>query len=488
MKTLKIALIALGLGMYFFAFQGARPLWEPDEGRYSVVAMMMLRSGNWIEPHVDHEVPLWSKPPLTYWAIAASVGTFGRHELAVRLPGALAFLLTTGLLWVLGGVFVPEKRWLPAVVYASFLTPFVASNVVTSDGLLTLWETAAVCAFAWAVWGREQAAGWRMLLMWLAFGLAFLTKGPPGLLPLIAIAAFVHWPGSAVPRPRLRWLAGLGVLLAVNLPWYGLVVARNPGLGGYLLVDEVWKRVMTGAHHRNSQWYGAVKAFGPVFLLGTLPWGLPLARGVAGALRHLRTAGAGLEARWQRVRAQDLFLLLWIAGPLLVFSLARSRLPLYVLPLFAPMALLAARGLARRTRRWRRWWLAVVAWCLLLMAARFGVAHFVVNPKDNAARVARAIRALDPPPSTEIAFYATTPMLGLDFYLGLEVERVGEEMLAEELAEAEQRLWMVRSERTEELISACKALGRTVTPLGDVGGRYRLLFERAPGPVSSPSS
>ena len=36
---------ALALG---FAFQGSRGLWETDEGRYTQVAMEMLRSGDYI--------------------------------------------------------------------------------------------------------------------------------------------------------------------------------------------------------------------------------------------------------------------------------------------------------------------------------------------------------------------------------------------------------------------------------------------------------
>jgi 4-amino-4-deoxy-L-arabinose transferase-like glycosyltransferase len=48
-------------------------------------------------------------------------------------------------------------------------------------------------------------------------------------------------------------------------------------------------------------------------------------------------------------------LLAWLLLPLLVFCLARSRLPLYILPLFLPLAVIVARqrGAERRALSWR---------------------------------------------------------------------------------------------------------------------------------------
>ena len=70
----RIALLAMALGLLFL---GQRGIWDPDEGRYTNVALHMLDSGDWINPHRSQEVSHWTKPPLTYWAIAASVGVFG---------------------------------------------------------------------------------------------------------------------------------------------------------------------------------------------------------------------------------------------------------------------------------------------------------------------------------------------------------------------------------------------------------------------------
>src|SRR4029078_7588330 len=60
------------------------------------------------------------------------------------------------------------------------------------------------------------------------------------------------------------------------------------------------------------------------------------------------------------------YLVLWIALPFLFFSLSRSKLPHYMLPLIPAIALLAAAGLAGgEFRGLTGRSLVVVAWCAL---------------------------------------------------------------------------------------------------------------------------
>ena len=75
-----------------FAFLGTRGVWDPDEGRYTNVALVMLDSGDWLSPMRNAETGHWTKPPMTYWLIAAIVATFGQTPWAARLPIALAYL------------------------------------------------------------------------------------------------------------------------------------------------------------------------------------------------------------------------------------------------------------------------------------------------------------------------------------------------------------------------------------------------------------
>src|SRR2546426_437868 len=88
----RVLVAALAVFVLFFQL-GTRGLNEPDEGRYSEVSREMVASGDWLVPRFNGVEHL-SKPPVTYWLVAASLKTFGVNEWAARLPAALAALGT----------------------------------------------------------------------------------------------------------------------------------------------------------------------------------------------------------------------------------------------------------------------------------------------------------------------------------------------------------------------------------------------------------
>jgi 4-amino-4-deoxy-L-arabinose transferase len=210
------ALLALAL-LLGLAFQGTRGLWEPDEGRYANVALQMLHGHDFVTLRRNEHALHFTKPPVTYWTIAASVASLGRNEWAVRLPIALAYVFTVFLSFRLGRHFVPEKPWLPGLVYASSAVPFLAANTVNTDTMLAAMEALAVACYA----SERFGGGSRRWLdaMWAVFGLAFLTKGPPS----AAACLRPSWSSPASERGMWRVLwrpLGLLAFAVLGLGWY----------------------------------------------------------------------------------------------------------------------------------------------------------------------------------------------------------------------------------------------------------------------------
>src|SRR6476469_5287440 len=247
--AVRIALLALTLGLLFL---GQRGIWDPDEGRYSNVALHMLDSGNWIEPHRSAEIAHWTKPPLTYWAIAATVGVFGHNAWAARLPAALAYLLCVWLSGRIARRVAPGSETQASLVFATMLFTVGASQLITTD-----YVTLAMWCFVEARFGPEGLARRWLVGMWAGFALAFLTKGPPGLLPLLAVVAFELMTRGTRRAGAFHW-TGLLVFVAIALPWYLVVVQRNPGLLQYFLGSEVVGRVASNEFGRHGEWYGWV--------------------------------------------------------------------------------------------------------------------------------------------------------------------------------------------------------------------------------------
>ncbi|KFN42513.1 ArnT family glycosyltransferase [Arenimonas oryziterrae] len=457
------ALLALAL-LLGLAFQGSRGLLEPDEGRYTNVALQMLHTGDFISLRRNSEALHFTKPPLTYWTIAASVATFGHNEWAVRLPIALAFVLSVGLIYGLGKRFVPEKPWLPALIYATCPIPMLAANTVNTDSVLAAMETLAVLCYVQARFGGGSR--WWIDAMWVGFGLAFLTKGPPGLLPLLAITAF-HLSHRRADVPLLRPLGLLGFAL-VGLGWYGVVIRRHPGLLDYFLGHEVYARIATDKLRRFPQWYGPLIAYLPTLTLGVLPW--------LAAVIHRRWGGT--FAGWKQLPESTRFLWFWFVIPLVIFCLARSRLPLYVLPLFAPLCLLMAGALREMTiPRWGRIGLGV--WLALLVALKAGFAYAWVNDKD-ARQFTERLRPLLPGPPSEILFVEDMTRNGLNLYFRTEVERLSfkpmphpisdsdyDATVADEMTEQETgRIFIMKTEVEQHFLNAARAGGREPVLLG----------------------
>ncbi|WP_052106492.1 ArnT family glycosyltransferase [Novilysobacter defluvii] len=480
--------LALTCLLLAFAFLGSRGLWDPDEGRYVNVAVNMLDSGDWLNPRRSGDVGHWTKPPLTYWAIASSIGVFGKNPAAARVPVALSYLLCIWLTWRLARRLAPGTERTAALVYATMLLPFGASQLVTTDYLLAAFETLAVWAFVEARLGARHPRAW-LILMWVGFALAFLTKGPPGLLPLPVLLVF----DRQIWRQHLGFqLSGVVLFAALALPWYVAVIVNNPGLFEYFVGDEVINRVTTDKFGRHGEWYGWAQVYIPTLALGTLPWTGALwrwARGLPGDIRRWS------DPETRRAEKSLLFLAVWVLLPLLVFCLSRSRLPLYVLPLFTPLAILVAiqrrkEHLALPRARW------LVVWVAVLLGLKFGTTLWPTH--KDASQWASAINERAILPVHEVIFVEDMTRYGLRLHLDAEIEKISldpiplhlqarfnpdsDEDLETELAEAAEEpgaIWVCKQARWPEISERIRAHGYIAIPLG-APFEERIIFRTEP--------
>jgi hypothetical protein len=369
-----IGVLALGL-----AFQGSRGLWEPDEGFYASPALGMVRTGDWVVPRLNGE-PFIDKPPLVYWGAAAGMAALGRGEWGARLALSVWFAGTALVVGLLAAHWWGRRTgMLAAFIYATMLAPFLASNVLTPDTPLAFASALSFLLF----WRFHEASRALPRLAWgaalgLAIGLGALAKGPAILVMAGPLAVFLLLQG------RLRHVlrdpavyAAAGCFLIVALPWPVLVGSTLPGAWGYLLDNWVTGRLVSADYARNAGLWGGL-IYVPVLLIGSLPWGLTL-------LPAWRRRVGAPSISWERLKAKptDMLLALWFVVPLAVFVVARSRLPLYVLPLFAPLALAAARRLENATRvapaRARA---TGVVWVIALLGLKAIVSQ-VESPRDS---------------------------------------------------------------------------------------------------------
>ena len=441
--------------VFVLPFQGTRHLWGTDEGRYSAIAVEMLDSGDWLVPHRHPDYPHYAKPPLTYWALATSIAVLGKNEWALRLPSALAFVLTIGCVFTMGKRLMPERPWWPPLVCAGTAMLFMAANVISTDPLLCGFETLGMTGFVLAWRGEtERIARRGAWIVGAGFGLAFLTKGPPGLIPLIPSLWF-WWRNRADFRARPFQWKTLALWALIALPWFVAVIAHDRTVLSYFLGYETYGRIFTDQADRHPQWYGWIVAYGPVALVGALPWTLVL---IWDALRRRNQAQP--RAHDDADRAARKFLLLWLLVPLVVFVLARSRMVLYVLPLLVPFGMWTAQRL-RDVRFTLLGKILLVLWIMLLLGAK-AYGGYTSYGKD-ANELSASIRAQVHEPIHEVIFVDETALYGVRVYLGTPVLRVNygdspnpwvDLSLTQALAQHRpQRLWLVHMKTADKFIS-----------------------------------
>ncbi len=311
----------------WLAILPSRPLFNPDEGRYAEIPREMLSQGDWIIPHLNGLAYI-EKPPLQYWATALCLRVFGPTAFAARLYMALSALATLLVIWWVGRkIWGADAAWRAAAVLASLTLFVVLGQLLTLDMSLTFYLTLSLAGFLAAQQSKERAARY-MLIAWGAAAAGVLTKG----LEAVVIPAAVLVLYTAVSRDwgpwrRLHWPWGLPLFLAIAVPWHWLAARRQPDFLQFFFVHEHFARYLTPIADREEAWW----FFGPVFLLGTLPWTVSAVRVLATGWRRRAPPGA-FDAR--------LFLWLWVAFVVVFFSASDSKLIPYILPALPALALL----------------------------------------------------------------------------------------------------------------------------------------------------
>ncbi len=359
------AVLAAALVLTFYRL-GAGTLWDQDETKYAQVAREILQTGDPITLHVNR-APWYVHPPLYMWLVAATGRIAGFSTFTVRLWSGVFSVAAVYATMLLGRtLFNARTGILAGAVIAVTFHFLVQSRLAVFDTVLLAFMLLAAYA---AVRGYQTGRRGDYLRFFIFAGLATLTKGPIGLaLPGLVIAAFVSVRRAWSRWREVPWAAGLVLYAAIGLSWYAAEAVLHGGtfvrtvLGYYGL-----GRFFGVVENQAGPWYYYI----PILIIGGFPW---TAFWPAASVWH-----------WRRRREDgSLFVLLWCGIVIVFYSLAQTKLPNYVLPVYPLAAVGVAAtwdGVLDRAPRTRAGWLVASAVLLgvVVAALEVGIGRYLAH-------------------------------------------------------------------------------------------------------------
>ena len=353
-ERIRLTFLILLASTIFFSKLGLNGMANFDDCFYAQKAKEMVQSGNWLAQTFNHQVQ-FGNAPLYIWLAALSYKVFGVTVFAAKFPSALMALATVILTYFIGKfLFNSWTGFAAGVILSTTYTFFKYARHCMLDVTLAFFCALALFAVVLAM-RKNRNYFW---LWGLAIGLAFLTKSALGLFPLIVTFLFVvldrQW-------KVLAWPAFWGGLLlqAGIIGWW---CWSQYQINGPLFLEEHLRGVILQKAYMGETppWYQHFSFLVDMLTFDWL-WSPLMAWGLWRLVKKIQTN-----------HSTALFLLLWCLTLPLVMSLARYRMPWYLMQVFPALALAAASALSEvfsdyDRDKWTRWHISIGTILIILV-------------------------------------------------------------------------------------------------------------------------
>ena len=318
-------------------------LWSADEPRVAEIGREMALTGNWAVPMLNQR-PFLEEPPLYYGTLALTFKALGVSDRVARIPSAIfAFATVLVLFFTVNFLFGPQIALFSGIILATTGEYFRVAHTVIVDSALTFFIS---CAMSLFIVGYLSDSNRKKLLcyilLYISCTFAFYTKGFIGIvIPGLGILTFLVADKNIKEIIKMRLWLGILIFLVLTLPWF-ITLWQQGGkehLDVFLLHNHL-QRFLPGkfsgtisgeaSGHHHPFYYYLIE-----FPVGFLPWSLLLVP----VFIHTFSRSDKSETPPEKGR---LLAKCWFFAGIVFLSAASTKRTLYLMPIFAPMALLTS--------------------------------------------------------------------------------------------------------------------------------------------------
>ncbi|MFA5880030.1 MAG: glycosyltransferase family 39 protein [Candidatus Margulisiibacteriota bacterium] len=355
-KNILFLLLLVFFSVLFLYKIGVPSVFEEDEAKMAEISREILVTNKFID--IQHNFsPNFHKPPLYNWVTVAAFNVFGMNEFSVRLGAALFGLGTIMLTFFLAGLIFDKKiALLSSFILGSSILFLSLNRVGLVDTGLTFFVSLTFLLFLISYLNKKRKA--ILILTGFTMALGFLTKGPLGLiLPATTIFCYLLYKKDFFYFKyyfKEIFFAFL-IFLVVGLPWWIFEYMIH----GNLFLQGLFGKFMFGIYFNEFQKHAEpIYFYLIVLLIGMLPW-------------SFHSFYSLLISFKKEFRNKAIFFLIWFFIVFVLFSLAKTKIPSYILPLFPPLAIISAMGinnlLTNKKKIFLTKFLTLVGWCYFLL-------------------------------------------------------------------------------------------------------------------------
>jgi len=299
---------------------------ETSEARYAEISREMMENKDYVHPKLM-EIKHYHKPPVTYYVTVLGFKIFGVNAFGARFFLQIAILIQLFLIYQITFLLFNDKKisLAAALIYFSLPLVLISSRNLTTDAYLNTFVLTSI--YLWLLY-RKKSKLILIYLFYIALGIIFEIKGPVGLLfPLLFIGIL-----KIIFKEKIKknWhhLFGILLFLIIATYWFIDLIITDPYFYDYFVHYQLKERIVSNSFNRSKPiWY-----YLSTIPLVCLPWFIIL-------MVQLKKDFSNII----KERKIELVLYSTIITVFILFSVFKTKLVFYVLPMFGFIAVLSGK-------------------------------------------------------------------------------------------------------------------------------------------------